>query len=110
MSNVAEHSRQLSLYILACTPDVSVVQRRRHPLPVAFQETPHVICGIARRIGYAGVDTQDPIVYRLMIQTTTRSRKMLPTFFILEQGIFYEYEEWKLQNLRAKEQDLQTCA
>lgn len=99
MSNVISQQGWQSPYILAGSLDSATFCRGSQPLPVAHQEAPDVVCGIARRVGYTGGSFHDPAIYRLMIRITTRSRKMLPALFVLEQGIFYEYEQWKHEHI-----------
>ena len=109
MSNATSQQTQSSPYILALALDPTTLHRRRSPLLVAHREAPDVVCGIARRIG-TGEYSQDLVVYRLMIRTTARSRRMLEAFFVLEHGIFYEYEHWKRHPLRTDEPNLSACA
>jgi hypothetical protein len=66
----------------------------RH-LSIATVTEPEHICGVAERIGYTGKDTQALPMYRLKVIEEGRSdRLMLPFFFVLEKGIFVEYEHW----------------
>ena len=63
-------------------------------IPIAAQSEPQKICGVARRIGYAGTSSNNPPLYRLKIDTTRPTLKItLPGYFVFAQGIFREYQQ-----------------
>lgn len=71
-------------------------------LPVATVDAPDQVCGVAQRVGYTGKQENDLTIYRLKIKTGINlSILTLPGFFVLEQGIFVDYEQW-CANSRAK--------
>ncbi len=64
-------------------------------LPVALANTPDQVCGIALRVGYTGKQDNDLAMYRLKVKAGHNlSVITLPGFFVLEQGIFVDYEQW----------------
>jgi hypothetical protein len=66
----------------------------RH-LSIATVTEPEHICGVAHRIGFTGKDMEALPMYRLMVTEQDHSdRLMLPFFFVLEKGVFVEYEHW----------------
>jgi len=68
-------------------------------LLVAPHGSPTNVCGIARRIGYTGKRDHDLAIYRLKIKTLTHKAFVtLPMLFVVEGGIFVEYEQWKKNN------------
>lgn len=68
-------------------------------IPVATAIVPDQICGEARRIGYAGKDENDLALYRLKIRPGRGlSTVTLPAIYIIEDGIFQDYEDWKLRH------------
>lgn len=67
-------------------------------LPVATSAAPDSICGEARRIGYTGKDDDDLALYRLKIKPGNGlSTVTLPNIYIIEEGLFQDYEDWKRQ-------------
>jgi hypothetical protein len=64
-------------------------------LSIATVTEPERICGVARRIGYTGKDIQALPMYRLKVTEEGGSDLLtLPPFFVLEKGVFVEYEQW----------------
>ena len=62
-------------------------------VPVATVAAPEQVCGEARRIGYTGKLDSDAALYRLKIkQGKSSSAVTLPGLYIIEGGIFQEYE------------------
>jgi hypothetical protein len=67
-------------------------------ISVATATAPNHICGEARRIGYTGKDENDLALYRLKIRPGHGlSTVTLPAIYIIEDGIFQDYEDWKQQ-------------
>lgn len=81
----------------------SITQKHSlYRLPIATLDTPDRICGIAQRVGYTGKQDNDLTIYRLKIKTGNNLPVMtLPGFYVLEQGIFVDYEQWCM-NQRVK--------
>src|SRR5437762_4353176 len=64
-------------------------------LPIATANAPDQICGVAQRVGYTGKQENDLAIYRLKVKTGNNLPVItLPGFFVLEQGIFVDYEQW----------------
>ena len=64
-------------------------------LPIAMKDAPDHICGTAQRVGYTGTQQNDLAIYRLKVKTVSHLPVItLPGFFVLEQGIFVDYEQW----------------
>lgn len=64
-------------------------------LPIATADAPDHICGVAQRVGYTGKQDNDLAIYRLKVKTGNNLPVMtLPGFFVLEQGVFVDYEQW----------------
>ena len=62
------------------------------------RDTPDIVCGIAYRIGSTGKSSNDLAMYRLKLKTNLTSLKTatLAGFFVIEHGIFVEYEKWRI--------------
>jgi hypothetical protein len=66
---------------------------------VTSTEAPDRICGIARRIGYTGKQDNDLAIYRLKVKVESSSQVVtLPKLFVVDGGIFVEYEQWCLRS------------
>ena len=64
-------------------------------LEVAVLHAPDEICGIAQRVGYTGSKDTDVAIYRLKIRGVRfRSTITLPGFYVIDKGIFTDYELW----------------
>jgi hypothetical protein len=73
-------------------------------LPVATTATPDQICGEARRIGYTGKDDDDLALYRLKIKSHCGLPTVtLPGLYIIEDGLFLDYDDWKKRQEKKKE-------
>ena len=71
-------------------------------LPIATLDVPDHTCGVAQRVGYIGTQENDLTLYRLKVKAGNNLSIMtLPGFFVLEQGVFVDYEQW-CANQRAK--------
>lgn len=70
----------------------------RHSLqriPVIITGQPDRICGMAQRIGYTGNRDDDLAIYRLKIKPGNDLPTItLPSFFVIDDGIFKDYEQW----------------
>jgi len=70
----------------------------RHSLqkiPVVVAGEPGRVCGFAQRVGYTGNRDEDLAIYRLKIKGGEDLPTItLPGFFVIEDGIFKNYEQW----------------
>jgi hypothetical protein len=72
-----------------------VAKDRMRKVFVAEANEPEHICGVARRVGYTGKSDDALAIYRLKVTYDGSSSSiMFPTFFVVDGGIFVEYEEW----------------
>ncbi len=63
-------------------------------LEIATIHTPDRACGIAQRVGYTGGQDHDLAIYRLKVKgRNSISAITLPGFYVIENGIFVEYEQ-----------------
>jgi hypothetical protein len=61
---------------------------------IALREAPEHACGAAFRIGYTSSQETDLAIYRLKIKPASgKPLVALPGLYILEEGIFQEYEQ-----------------
>lgn len=84
---------------LTYRPAVAITQvTLRHSLqkiPVVVPGEPERICGVAQRVGYTGNRDEDLAIYRLKIKANEDLPTItLPGFFVIEDGIFKDYERW----------------
>ncbi|HLI08331.1 MAG TPA: hypothetical protein VKV40_17335 [Ktedonobacteraceae bacterium] len=84
---------------LTYIPAVAITQvTLRHSLqkiPVVIPGEPNRICGMAQRIGYTGNRDNDLAIYRLKIKAGEDFPTItLPGFFVIEDGVFKDYEQW----------------
>ncbi|MFL5627056.1 MAG: hypothetical protein ACJ788_15860 [Ktedonobacteraceae bacterium] len=65
-------------------------------LEIATIHTPDHVCGMAQRIGYTGGQANDLAIYRLKVKgRNIISSITLPGFYVIENGVFVEYEQWQ---------------
>lgn len=71
----------------------------RHTLgriPVAEQQKPEHVCGIARRIGYTGTLATDLAIYRIKVKNGRQNTSVtIPVLYVVEDGVFMDYEVWR---------------
>lgn len=84
---------------LTYVPAVAITQvTLRHSLqkiPVIVPGEPDRICGVAQRVGYTGNRDEDLAIYRLKVKASEDLPTItLPGFFVIEDGIFKNYEQW----------------
>ena len=64
-------------------------------IQVASLKQPGYVCGVARRTGYTGKGNEDLATYRLKIKVEgSKAFMTLPSIFVVENGIFLDYEAW----------------
>ena len=69
-------------------------------LEVAILNAPEEVCGIAQRVGYTGSKDTDVAIYRLKIRGGRfRSTITLPGFYVIDKGIFTDYELWSKEHM-----------
>ena len=83
-------------------PSVAIIRATlkysSNKLPVSTLSNPELICGEARRIGYTGKLDSDLALYRLKIKMGKEYPTLtLPGLYIIEDGMFQDYEEWRLR-------------
>lgn len=71
-------------------------------IQVAAMQAPDHICGTAQRVGYTGNRESDLAMYRLKVRNgNERSTVTLPGFFVINNGVFIDYESWCKSQERA---------
>jgi hypothetical protein len=88
---------------LTYIPAISINQiTAKHAMGKVFivqADAPDRICGIARRIGYTGKQDNDLAIYRLKVKIDQGSSVVtLPNLFVVEGGMFIDYEQWCLNS------------
>ena len=86
---------QQNHYIPAIAIQRATLRHSISRLAVATRNAPDQICGEARRVGYTGKTEHDFALYRLKIKTGHGQTITLPGFYIVEDGIFLDYEQWR---------------
>lgn len=94
-----ENKERLGTY----RPVVAITQiTARHTMgrvPIALADKPECVCGMARRVGYTGTHDTDLAIYRLKVKEHANANAMmLPTLFVVDEGLFVEYEIWQKKN------------
>jgi hypothetical protein len=66
---------------------------------IAAIDTPTTVCGTAKRIGITGTSDNDLVLYRIKLWTEQkRLNYMLPSLFVVTDGIFLDVNDWQAQN------------
>ena len=89
---------RLAQQIFVPTPPIQRITTRQTmgKVQIASLKQPDSICGIALRVGYTGKGYEDLATYRLKIKTErTKIFVTLPSVFVVEDGIFLDYEAWR---------------
>lgn len=90
------------MYIPAVTLPQFTLKHSLQKIPVAIKGAIDDICGTAQRVGYTGSKDEDLAVYRLKVKLGKNLTTItLPGFFVVEDGIFTNYEQW-CRNREAK--------
>lgn len=84
---------------LTYVPAIALTQATlRHSLqkiPLVVPGETERICGVAQRVGYTGNRDEDLAIYRLKVKASKDLPTItLPGFFVIEDGIFTDYEQW----------------
>ena len=84
-----------NVYIPAANIGSATFRHSLSKVQVATRKAPELICGFAQRVGYTGSQDKDLAIYRLKIKPgKDLSTVTLPGFFVIENGIFLDYEQW----------------
>src|SRR5579859_1519231 len=85
-----------NIYIPAITLNHATFRHSLSKVQIAVLQSPERICGIAQRVGYTGSQDKDLAMYRLKVKTgNTLPTITLPGFFVIENGVFVDYEQWR---------------
>ena len=84
-----------NVYIPATSIGSATFRHSLSKVQVAIRKAPELICGFAQRVGYTGSQDKDLAIYRLKIKPGKDLPTVtLPGFFVIENGVFLEYEQW----------------
>jgi hypothetical protein len=85
-------------YLPAIRDASPVFELSLRSIPIAVCEAPDTLCGIAYRVGSTGKSRNALAMYRLRLKVSVASLRTatLPGFFVIEDGIFVEYEQWRM--------------
>jgi hypothetical protein len=85
------------IYLPAIHDASPVFEHSLRSVPIIVSDAPDIVCGIAYRIGSTGKSRSDLAMYRLKLKISLASLRTatLPGFFVIEDGIFVEYEQWR---------------
>jgi len=84
-------------YLPAISNAPSVFEHSLRSVPIVARDAPDIVCGIAYRVGSTGKSRSDLAMYRLKLKMNFAGLRTatLPGFFVIENGIFVEYEQWR---------------
>ena len=87
----------MQLKFVPVTPFEQITaQHNLKKVMIASMDDPEHACGVARRVGFTGTQNSDLALYRLKIMKDDgRTFITLPHWFVVDQGRFINYEEWK---------------
>jgi hypothetical protein len=85
-------------YLPAIRDASPVFEHSLRSVPMVAGDAPDIVCGIAYRIGSTGKSRSDLAMYRLKLKISVASLRTatLPGFFVIEDGVFVEYEQWRI--------------
>lgn len=85
-------------YLPAIHDASPVFEQSLRSVPIVASDAPDSVCGIAYRVGSTGKSRSDLAMYRLKLKVSLASLRTatLPGFFVIEDGIFVEYERWRM--------------
>lgn len=84
------------IYVPVIATVSATLRHSLRKLEITTTHMPEQICGIAQRIGYTGNQRQDLAIYRLKVKgKRSFSSITLPGFYIIENGVFVDYEQWQ---------------
>jgi len=85
-------------YLPAIDDASPVFELSLRSIPIVSTEAPDTVCGIAYRVGSTGKSRSDLAMYRLKLKVSIVGLRAatLPGFFVIEDGVFVEYEQWRM--------------
>ena len=84
-----------NVYIPATSIGSATFRHSLSKVQVAIRKAPELICGFAQRVGYTGSQDKDLAIYRLKVKPGKDLPTVtLPGFFVIENGVFLDYEQW----------------
>lgn len=80
-------------YVPATVEAPDGFKRLKSSIPLALEETPNSICGLARRVGWTDEEGVEEAIYRLKlpVRLLGASNATIPGFFVLKDGVFVEF-------------------
>jgi len=95
-----EHKQSIftqQTYIPAIGDASPIFEHSLRIVPIVVRGVPDVVCGIAWRVGSTGKGRGDLAMYRLKLKMHFAGLRTatLPGFFVIENSIFVEYEQWR---------------
>ena len=87
-------------YLPAIHDAAPVFELSLRSIPIVASEAPDNVCGIAYRVGSTGKSRSDLAMYRLKLKVSIAGLRAttLPGFFVIEDGVFVEYEQWRVHH------------
>ena len=86
-------------YVPAVPISRATYRKSWNKIPVATTDAPNQICGMALRVGYTGRQDHDLAIYRLKVRAGQANLVFtIPGFFVIEQGMFVDYDHWLNNN------------
>ncbi len=97
-----ENKERQGTYIPTVAVTRITAQHTLGRIPIALADNPDCVCGMARRVGYTGIRDCDLAIYRLKVKAHANSNAMmLPTLFVVDGGLFVEYDLWQKERERS---------
>ena len=94
MNHYLQAPAQLT-YVPAVAITHATLRHSLQKVPVVVAGEPGRVRGVAQRVGYTGNRDEDLAIYRLKIKVGEDLPTItLPGFFVIEDGIFKNYEQW----------------
>jgi len=94
--NSQQNKERMETYIPAVAIARITARHTMGRIPIALADKPECVCGMARRVGYTGTRENDLAIYRLKVKEHANANAiMLPTLFVVDEGLFVEYEVWQ---------------
>ena len=95
-----EYKEKQETYIPAIAITRITARHTMGRIPIALADKPECVCGMARRVGYTGTCDSDLAIYRLKVKEHMNANAtMLPTLFVVDEGLFIDYNVWQKKNM-----------